>query len=468
MRPVTRGLRKMRSLLILVTVLLASVASAEDKLYSLTAEQMRQAASEALRIGRPDQALTLSNALLLRDEDDHIAWLVRARAHRDMDAPTEAKAAARQAWRLSETEAQRYVAAMVMAQVLSSSGQKTMAQLWLRRAVQLAPDERLERIAIRDFKYVRAANPWSTRYSFSITPDSNINNGSSSRSSFLNYQLTELLFGEPVEYELSGAALALSGVEYAFGFDTRYRFLQSGTAAHDLFFSFDSRAYTLSDEARAEAPNVSASDFSYIGYILGYGYRQFNFDRRGEVALRLDGGQSWYGGEEYVRFARTNVIQSYTLNPKTRINGRLGGERQWGIRTHDLDTYRADAWIARFLDNGMQLRLAATAAMATSPTDSEEFEELGLTASVVFKKPLFGANVQFGLGYRNRDYEVSPHSPDGREEDRYSAEMTLIFKDIDYYGFNPTMTVFGSAVDSNIGLYDSERLGINFGIQSAF
>ena len=131
----------------------------------------------------------------------------------------------------AEAQDKKYAGAIVMAQVQSSSGRKTLAQYWLRRAVELAPNQVLETRAIRDFKYLRNTNPWSTRLTFSVTPDSNINDGSARETSFLKYELTELLFGEQVEYQLTGAALALPGIEYTLGLDTRYRVHQTGTSA---------------------------------------------------------------------------------------------------------------------------------------------------------------------------------------------------------------------------------------------
>ncbi|MEM9549759.1 MAG: hypothetical protein AAGA05_01215 [Pseudomonadota bacterium] len=455
------------ALLSLIFATGAADAAPRDGLV-LSPDQMRNAAGLSLQAGRAERALAFAEALIARDETDFTALLVRARALRDLNRMEHAKPAARAAWSEADTPEERFAAAMVMAQVQSTAGHKTLAQLWLRRAVHLAPNEDLERRAIRDFKYVRATNPWSTRLSFSITPDSNINNGSSSRTSFLNYRLTEVLFGRPLEYTLNGSARALSGVEYAFGFDTRYRFRQTERTAHDLFFSLDLRRYTLSSEARELAPDLSGDDFAYSSFYVGYGYRAFNFDRRGEYALRADAGQSWLAGDELLRFVRVSALQSYALTPRTRINGRLFGERQFGVRIYDLDTMRLDLWLARFLENGMQLRLAVTGAVATSPDDTREFNELGLRGSVTLAKSIFGADAQFGLGVRSRDYDVSLHDPDGRNEDRYTADITLIFSKIDYYGFNPTVTIYGSTTDSNIGLYDSDRFGVNFGIQSAF
>lgn len=440
---------------------------AEDPV-QLGPEALRQAAVLSLRAGQPDRALVFSDALLNRDMADRNAHLIRARALRDLGRPVEAKAAARSAWALSQTNEERFATAMIMAQALSSAGQRTRAQWWLRRAVQEAPNEALADRAIRDFKYVRARNPWLTRMSFSITPDSNINNGSSSRSSFLNYEVSEILFGAPVEYELGGTALALPGIEYALGVDTRYRFIETPRRAHDLVFSADVRHYTLTSEAKRIAPGAEGSDFAFASYAVGYTTRGLNLKDRGEYTFKASLGQSWYGGSEYARFGRVAVGQGYFFGPRTRVNALISGEKQIGIATNDQTTARADVAIARVLPSGALMRLIASGDMATSPVASEEFTGYGLRAQMLMAKPVLGAELVFEVGFRARDYDVSPHSPAGRHDRRYGADLTLIFSQIDYYGFNPTMTVYGSVTESNIGLYDAERSGVNFGIQSAF
>lgn len=445
----------------------ASAVQGSDQI-ALSPGEMVFAAAQSLQAGMPSQALALANALLARDPEDMNALMVRARALRDLDQLSEAKDTAQQIWDLADTDEDRFAAAMIMAQVLSTNGQKTYAQLWLRRAVHLAPSDRHEKLAIRDFKYVRAANPWATRLSFAITPDSNINNGSAYRSSFLNYQLTEVLFGEPVEYQLTGASLALSGIEFALGVDTRYRFWQTANRAQDLFLMIDYRHYELSEDARNTAPGVSGSEFDFASVFLGYGYRGFTFANRGEFALRADVGQSWYGYNEFAQYLRASALHSYTLTRSTRLNGRIAGERQWGIQTADIDTLKAELWSAHFYPNGQQLRFIVTGAVAESPVKSEEYAELGFGASWAIGEVFEGANLQVGLGFRGRNYDVSPHAVDGRRDRRWSATATLIFDKVDYYGFNPTMTFYAQDTDSNIALYENRRIGINFGIQSSF
>jgi len=445
-----------------------SIAAAPDEQQTATPGEIRKTAAQALSAGDSQAALRFSTALLQRDPKDRLALLISSKASRSLGNFQAARQSAKQAWRLAETDAQKYGASLVMAQALSSSGRRSLAQFWLRRAVQHAPNEQLERRAIRDFRYVRATSPWLHRFSFSVAPESNINNGSSERSSFLNYQMTELLLGQPAEFQLGGTQRALSGIEYSFASRSRFRFHETGTRANDLTIAADLRTYTLSSEAKAQAPDAKGSDFSYASYSLGYAHKGLNLGRKGEYRVSGQAGQSWYGGDEYTRFLRLSAGQSYKLERQRRVSARLSAERQFGVLTSDQDTWRSDISYRFRLASGATLWSGLTLAQADASVAADEFSEVGLNAQLSLAKPVFGATVLFGLSARDRDYDVSPHSPAGRQDKKYSADISLIFKEVDYYGFNPTLRLSASRNDSNIGLYESNRFGMNFGIQSAF
>lgn len=465
----TRGqstLRGIAGALVFAVAMTVFLPAHANTAVTLTADQLLQAAGAALRSGDPTRSLAYSEALVQRDPGDFSAQLIRARSLRDLGRNVEARNAAREARKTAKTTEEKYAAAMVTAQVQSSSGRKTISQLWLRRAVELAPSKKLEYRAIRDFKYVRATNPWSTRLSFSITPDSNINDGSASDTSFLNYALTESLFGEPVEYQLTGAAKALPGIQYKFGLDTRYRFRQTQTQAQDLYLQTEFRTYTLTDPARA--PGVSGSDFNFGSVFVGYGHRFLSPDHRNETTFRADLGQSWYSDNPYARYTRFALRHSRILDNRTQFGGGLSGERQIGITTADVNTIKLDGWGGRTLPSGNKLFMSLTGAWASSPLPTEEFLELHLRGSLVSAKPILGATTQFGIGLRSRDYSVSVHSPNGRHDQEIRLDMTLVFNQLDYSGFNPTITFFGSRKNSNISLYDSNKLGVQLGVQSAF
>lgn len=458
--------QKLRMLLATALVVAGGVNAAAQ--ITLDAENLRNAAAVSLREGDATRALAYANALLQRDAADFTAHLIRARALRDLGQNTPARLAARDAWALAQNDAEKYAAALVTAQVLSSDGKRTRAQLWLRRAVQHAPNDRLEAKAKRDFRYVQQRNPWSTQLSFTLAPNSNINNGSARDRSELNYAITELLHGQTVEYNLEGSALALSGIEYGGALSTRYRFKQTPTTAHDLKVALSYRSFALSSGAQAQVPDMSGSDFAYGTASLGYGHKRLNFDGKGSFGADIEAGQSWYGRARYATFLRGSVQQSYRTSVDRQYRFGVTLDREWGQETPDSDRFGFSAGMTQRFEGGNLGFFGVSAAATQSPEPDAEYAELGLRTGLVLAKPVMGAAVQLGLGVAYREYDVSRHSRDGRQDVRVFADVTATFEDIDYYGFNPSVTLNISRTNSNIGLFDTERLGLSVGIKSAF
>ena len=441
-----------------------------------TPEELERESFASLQQGHPDRALALAEALMARDETDVTPHLLRARALRDMGRVDEARGAARSAWKLSKTEAEKFSSALIMAQVLSSAEKRTRAQLWLRRAVEHAPSPALAHRAKRDFKYVQQRNPWQTYLSFTLAPNSNVNNGSARETSRLNYVISDL-FGLD-EFDLTGASRALSGIEIGGRANTRYRFSQTATTAHDLLMSFDYRTYVLSGSARDiledaredgdTTPLQTGSDFAYGQVSLGYGFKKINLDGKGEFNLSADAYQSWYGGDRYTSGVRAILQQSYKVSRTERYTFALRTVLQNGQLTYDSELAEVTGTWDKNLASGDALRLRLSLGSQTASNVEGEYTSVGLASSYSLRKPIMGAALQFGLGASFRDYDVSRHDPDGREDLRISADVTAVFREIDYYGFNPSVTFSASSTVSNINLYDSNRFGLSVGIRSAF
>jgi tetratricopeptide (TPR) repeat protein len=116
---------------------------------------MRILAFEAVQAGFAEDALEITDALLARDPNDASALTIRSQALRALGRYPEAIEAARAAWKAADTQPARFGAAMAMAAAQSSSGRRTRAELWLRRAANVAPNERTYAIAQRDFGHVQ-------------------------------------------------------------------------------------------------------------------------------------------------------------------------------------------------------------------------------------------------------------------------------------------------------------------------
>ncbi|MEQ6247379.1 surface lipoprotein assembly modifier [Sulfitobacter sp. HNIBRBA3233] len=434
----------------------------------LSPAQMQEAAKLAAQSGDMARAVAFADALLTRDPQDVNAHLIRAYALRAQGRYAPAQEAARSAWRLAGSAEQKYNAALVMAQALSSDGKRTRAQFWLRRAVEHAPSPGHARRATRDFKYVRQRNPWQTHLSFTLAPNSNINNGSS-RDSFLSDSvLDRLVGGGPTVREINPEAQALSGIEIGGQVQSRYRFAQSERRAHDLRLGLSYRTYALSQDSKDQVPDARGRDYAFGSASIGYGFKHLRADRRGELSLGVDLGQTFYGGARYASFLRGHADQSYFVDQRTKLRFGLVAEVENGQRVSDSESVSVSFGVDRALSGGSGVHLGLTVADQKSPNALHEYSLVRLRGGYLLGREVMGAQVQIGLGAALRDYDVHLLSVDGRRDVEISFDVTATFRDIDYYGFTPQVSLTGAKTNSNIGVYDSNRLGLNIGIVSAF
>lgn len=427
----------------------------------LSPDEMRELAGQAVFAGQAGLAFDLSGALIGRDDADLNAHLIRSRAARDLGRNDDALTHAQQAWKLAEEDDARYASALAMAQALSSSGRRTAAQLWLRRAIQIAPTEALKAQAAKDFTYVRRRNPWATALRFSVSPSSNINNGSRNE--------TSELFGLPFEFALEGEARALSGVEISTGLSTRYRLVNSERKRTDLLFGLSHRTYILSDDAKEIAPDVDGSDFAtssvFVGlqedYVLPGGQSRLGWD------ARL--GQTWYGGETLLTYSRLGATYRRTAGQSGLINLSVNLEDQTGENGRDdAVIWSGGIGYGMALANGDQISISTSLLKSESDADYLDYTQRAISAQYGMARPVGPAQLDFGLTFSDKTHDRSGLSPDGRDERSVRATITAALPDLDFYGFIPTITLNAERTEANIDLYETENYGIQLGIRSAF
>ncbi len=427
---------------------------------TLTPEEMRAAAAQALEVHDDRLALTLAEALLLRDPRDGFALIIRSRAARNLGDNATARRAARAAWDLAQSDGDRYAAALVMAQALSSDGHRTRAQLWLRRAAQFAPDDRSAALIARDFRYLRGRNPWSTQLRFGVTPSSNINNGSKSD--------TMVIGGLP--FALSGGAQALSGLEISYGASTRYsRDLSEGLTLH-VGGAFEGKAYRLSDAARRKAPGLGASDLAYQAVELSFGATIRGTRPASPLDATLRLGRNFYGGAHLADYAAAELAKTVTLGRHDQLRFSLAAEEQWrkdrAVRSSTALTGRVD-WRTRIGNSGLlQLSLGLRDTESDSAIIAHSAQIAGLDYR--FLKPVFGAYLGLSAAYESRDYDQSLFGARPRRDDKLMLGASVFLPEYDYYGFAPEIGLSVVTNRSNEAIYETEDIGLTLGFRSAF
>lgn len=443
-----------------VLVALAGVAGAETLVLDATA--MRQLAAEVLRAGRPAEALAMADVLLLRDPADVSALILRAQALRELGRLDEARATARRAWAAAETDEQKFGAAVTRAQALSAEGRRTEAQFWLRRAVQVAPNDQARALAERDFRYVRARNPWVFAFDLSMAPSSNVNNGSS-RGTFDLIGLEDLPIPEDMQ--------ALSGLDLAFGADVTYRLPATDWSRTEFSLGLLARRVTLSEDSRQEAPTADPADYAYDAVELGVTHRRLAFAERRYAEFGVLAGHNWYGGESLSNYVQANVGIEDRTAPGRVLGFDLMGIRTWRL---DSDTQSNDQIIA---SAGIDQQIGAAGILSFDLTgrqvysESPELAGSGVLATLgwEFARPLPGditLSASVGAGYR--EYPESNYAEGGRQDHTQIGDVSFGINQLTYLGFVPTVSLTAARTRSNSALFDTKSLGISIGYESAF
>lgn len=402
-------------------------------------------------------------ALLERDPQDIEALMIRSRVRRDLGDFDTALALALKASKLAKRQVDRYRASLLVAQALASDGRRFESQLWLRWAVDLAPDERMAAVAARDFRYVRSRNPLSIELAFDVGPSSNVNNGSSAE--------VITLYGIP-GWSLSGDALALSGTRIAAGAGLTWRVQANERRRTQATLAFSHQTHILSSEARLQAPNAEARDFDST--TVQAGVRQIlNFGHgRGLWTWEVSAGRNWYGRDPLSDFVSLGLDRTLAFGKvgNLTIAGELGYQRYIDGSGVTATTLGLSGTYAHRLETGGRLTLGLGVEDSMSDETNIDFTAYRLDAAWRLGKPLAGASVTLSAGVELKDYPFSIYTPipGAREDLSRSVSAEFLFSKAQIWGFAPTVTARYNQRSSNADRYDTETFSVELGIQSVF
>jgi hypothetical protein len=437
----------------------ATVGSAQT--VQLDAENLRLLAIQTLDRGDAAAALDMAEALLDADPNDPAALIIRARALRDLGQTNAAISASALAWHKAVTPGQRFAAALARAQALATDGQRLRSQLWLRRAAELAPDDRARASVERDFDYVRSRSALRLRFDLSVRPTSNINNGSS--------QSTLTIPGLPFVFDIDGAGQALSGYRATFGISGRYRLATSQISETDLTFALTQQASFLSSEAKLQAPALQGSDFDFAAAELGLTHRR-PVTAATQLNANLTLGTNWYGGAPLSDYVRLSLGSSTNLSPTVKLDLTFSGEAQ-DRRDQPVNSaviLGAAGAIKWQLANRDQLQFALM--LRDTQSDAASVDHLAATASVTWAlgRPVLGAAVSASVDVGIKDYARSAFATDGRQDVKVGLTVDATLQKLDYLGFAPVISLNLGETTSNVNLFDTRDASIGFSITSTF
>ena len=422
---------------------------------------MRGLTASLIDDGRLGEAAALADALISRNPRDATALVLRSRvALLSGDLPGALHLAAR-AHRAAVTDDQRYAAARIAARVHAEQENYTRAQWWLRRADNAAPDAAARRAVAEEFATVRRLNPLTVSLQFGISPTSNVNGGSASE--------VIVLPGLPFEFVLDGEARALSGIQFQAGTNLSWRLHEDADSALILEGGAQGRTYALSPEARELAPDARGSDFSDISANIGLSYRWLPPDARGPWSLNGTIGRTWYDGSPYLGMAQLQLAKSTRFDGGRRLDISAFVEGQ--DRISDDEQFVALGGRARWswdTASGDTASLSLSLRDTLSELEDVAYDGLAIGGTWQFDDPILTFRVGLGADVEFRYFAQSAYSFDAREDWRTSLRATIGLPDYSYFGFEPQITLRAGRTESNVALYDSNNLSIDFGLRSTF
>lgn len=448
---------------LLIVANLTCPFAVQAKPITLSVEAMRQLAFEAVTAGFADQALAYSDLLLQRDPKDSTALAIRAQAFRALGRTAEAHVTAKLAWKTAESDNGRYGAAMAMAQVLSTQGRRTAAQLWLRRAAQVAPNARAYAIARRDFGYVKSRNPWVLQFDTSASPSSNLNNGSS------NSHMT--IGNLPILFDIPPDQQALSGLQFGLGLTATYRFSPTGPNRQtEARVGLMGQSVALSADAKEKAPEARAADYRYTALEFGLAHHR-GLDPVNKNVLHISGtvGHNWYGGADLSNYLRLALALDHNLHNGSSLSFGLAGDHTARLDRPIQSSERLTASVGYNFTLGSH-RLSLQVEGAQTESISAEVRNDAVTLSLGWKKtkPVVGLILSGGIDLTQQVFADSRYVVGGREDDKMTAQVQMGFQNVEYMGFSPLLTLQATQVNSNTAQNTRHNLGITLGIQSAF
>ncbi len=424
---------------------------------SLSRDEARTLAFTLLRQNQPSHARRLALGLLQADAEDYAALMILARAETELGRHAHGARAGRRAWEASASEDQEFAAAYMVSKSLSAMGRYGHAQWWLRRAGQASDKVQFEQAARREFRKVQAMNPWSSKLSFSVRPSSNINGGPTTNT----FTIGNFVFVDPT-------AVPLSGIEYGTHAMIRRDFAAAsgGPAAH-LAFSIDDTRYSLSDAAKAASPTARASDFTITNMRLSGGLR-FDGAEASATRVTLDLFRDYRGGDALANNAAIEVGRDHRRG-QARMGYALELEHRTRLDRGDRssDAVTAKAYWSAPVGNG-HLSFSASVGDIQSASAEIAAQTYSLAMRYVPDQKVFGAVPTLEIAHSGRNYDRVVYGADARRDRAVVLSGELFFKNIDFYGFAPTVGAVYSRNTSNVTIFDYEEYGMTFGIRSTF
>ncbi|KJZ20588.1 surface lipoprotein assembly modifier [Loktanella sp. S4079] len=455
--------------LALITCLFTQPAAAQTAI-DVTIEQARTIATRALQAGDYETAQEIARQLLAQHPDDRVALLVMAATLPRTGEPAQGRAAGARAWRLSNTDAEKFEAARLTAGAAVAQERFTLATLWLRRALIVAPTDADYDRTIADARVVKQRNPWLTQISFSVVPSSNVNGGSTS-DTLSGPGLEDIIFRD-----LSEDAMALKGIRATLNLRTQYRITQSPVHRLAVGGRYQGARVKLTD-----AETTPDETFATNAYEL-----DLRYDRvlpKGALQLSLAARRTDYGVLDASDLTvdrltydsrRAEIGYRLPVDDRSEVSVALAKEKLSYEETAigEIDRWSLRSAFGQRRANNDRWHMMLSYQDSVGDNDNYTSQALTLQTGYDWAEQLGPMTVGLDVGATWATYPdyalLGSRITNGRQDRTFFYNIEVGFPDAAFAGFIPVLTWAHNITDSNVSRTDRRTGSLGISINSAF
>jgi len=287
-----------------------------------------------------------------------------------------------------------------------------------------------------------------------VTPTSNVNGGGNGTTFLGGFGFT--------------AAAPLPGLEISGNISTSYRIASTQTYAtfFDVFSNF--RTYELLPKANEIDPDARGSDYASGSIGVGLRHRQVFSEGGLPTDFSLRFAQNWSEGVVATRTLDLSFAHQWALSEETTLGFSLSSQNLIAKDDPSADSYGlTTTWTQKIGEDRLSLSLAGRRSYSDDP--SRGYVSKRVFGSYDFGNDLYGLNFGVTFDFDARDFDQGPPGTglDRRDETR-SLTLRIRNENIEFYGFQPILTLNKTDVSSTVGQYNREFLSLGFDIQSSF
>jgi hypothetical protein len=451
-----------------VLAVATSVGAGKADTLTLSPDEALLTAQAAFQAGEFAIANHIAKALLLVDPKDPLVLLILAATEPKLGNADAGLSAGRLAWseakRRDAPDGLRWEIARNTAKAAYEADRLGLAQWWLRRSLDVAPDDQSKARSVADLRDVQAQNRLHWKFGLTIGPTDNLNGGASDPV----FRIDDTVIGT-----LGEGSEAVGGMRARLTFGAKYALAPQAGGQTVLGVSGGVLLNRIDPDDAMRAGDLQSSDLNET--TLAFSLRRDMPEALAGLPLSLELRVSgtWGGGDWIGPTLGATAVFPLQQGETTSLWLALDAERRWTEGVADpQDVLRLTGFGEVAVLGDQRLSYALTAERALSERRNGSYEAISLSVGYDPGWQLGPADIDLSLQLARRHYETFSlgfaRVTQGRTDSSWGLGLDLSMPEWDVMGFAPVVSIDIGRTSSNVSRYETETRGVTFGFEQVF